>query len=266
MNELTTRILFAVPAAALLLGITWIGGWPFELLIGLMAIITIWEVNKILQKAGRPGILLLSLVIGCFVWFSVLIPAVIMSSVAAILLLVTIWAILDKKTVFSSKWLSSLFSGVYISVGFIMLVHIRELGTEIEGFWLALTLFLMIWGNDVFAYFGGKNFGKRKLAPVISPNKTWEGFWFGFAGSAVGFTIVYFIAGNYPLPFWAIIPGVLIVSTFGPMGDILESSLKRKAGVKDSSGILPGHGGMFDRFDSLILSAPLIFFYFYYLM
>lgn len=266
MSELTTRILFAVPAAALLLGITWIGGWPFELLIGLMAIITIFEVHTVLQKAGRPGILFLSLIIACFVWFSFLIPVVIMSSITAALLLVTIWAILDNKTVFSSKWLSSLFSGVYISVGFIMLVYIRELGSNIEGFWLVFTLFFMIWGNDVFAYFGGKNFGKRQLAPVISPNKTWEGYWFGFAGAAVGFTLVFIMAGNYPLPFWAIIPGVLIVSTFGPIGDILESSLKRKAGIKDSSGILPGHGGMFDRFDSLILSAPIIFFFFYYLM
>lgn len=266
MSELTTRILFAVPAAALLLGITWIGGWPFELLIGLIAFISILEVHSILSKADRPAILTIAILIACFIWFSIYIPVAITASVSIILLLITLWAILDNRTDFSTSWLSSLFAGVYITVGFLMLVHIRNLGSTMDGFWLTLTLFLMIWGNDVFAYFGGKNFGKRKLAPVISPNKTWEGFWSGFAGAAAGFSIAFLIADPFPLPYSAIIPGVLIVSIFGPLGDILESSLKRMADVKDSSSILPGHGGMFDRFDSLIISAPVMYFYFYYLM
>lgn len=266
MNELTKRVLFAIPAASLLLWITWLGSWPFDILIGLLAGITIWEVHSIMQKAGKPGNFILSLAIALFIFSSAAFPPVILASFTSLLILVTIWAVLDSKTVFSKKWLSSLFTGVYISVGFIMLIYLRGLGENIEGFWLTLVLFFMIWGNDIFAYFVGKNFGKRKLASVISPNKTWEGFWAGFLGAATGFTLVYFMANPFPLPYWSIVPGVLIVSVFGPLGDILESSLKRIAGVKDSSSILPGHGGLFDRFDSLILSAPIIFFYFYFLI
>ena len=239
MSELTTRILFAIPAAALLLFITWIGGWPFQLLIGLIALFTIWELHHILKNAKTPGYLVLSVIIGAFIWFSAHIPPVYVAAGAVLLLLITLWAILDRKTKVSGVWLSSLFAGIYISVGFLMLVYIRGLGESIEGFWLTLALFFMIWGNDVFAYFGGKNFGKRKLAPVISPNKTWEGFWSGFLGAAVGFFLTYWIADSFPLPLWSVIPAVIIVSVFGPLGDILESSLKRKAGVKDSSSILP---------------------------
>jgi phosphatidate cytidylyltransferase len=141
-----------------------------------------------------------------------------------------------------------------------MIVNIRSLGVEMDGFWMVLTLFLMIWGNDVFAYFGGKTWGKTPLAPTISPNKTLEGFWFGFLGAAVGFLIAYWLADPYPFNLWALFPAVLIIGILGPLGDIAESRLKRLANVKDSSSILPGHGGFFDRFDSMILTAPFIYF------
>lgn len=124
----------------------------------------------------------------------------------------------------------------------------------------------MIWGNDIFAYFGGKSFGKQPLAPTISPKKTWEGFWFGFLGAAVGLLATFYIARVFPVQFWQVFPVVFIVSTLGPAGDLLASRLKRLAGVKDSSALLPGHGGFFDRFDALILSSPFVFFYFHLLM
>lgn len=124
----------------------------------------------------------------------------------------------------------------------------------------------MIWGNDVFAYFGGKNFGKTPLVPLISPNKTREGFYFGFLGSAVGFLIVYFIADSFPLPLWSVLPAVAITGSLGPIGDVAASRLKRLANVKDSSTLLPGHGGFFDRFDSMILAAPFIYFLYYLIL
>jgi phosphatidate cytidylyltransferase len=266
LSELAKRVLFAIPAAALFLTVAWLGGLYFEITIGIIALITVWEVDRIQTNAGSPGVLTLSILTGLFFWFSSRMPENVVVIIAALLFIITTWVVFGNNPAGSRKWLSTIFTGMYVPVGFIMLVHMRNLGEGIDGFWLILSFFLMIWGNDVFAYFGGKNFGKRPLAPVISPKKTWEGFWFGFIGAATGFSVSYIIAGTFPLPYWSVIAAVIIVSTAGPLGDITASSLKRKAGVKDSSALLPGHGGFFDRFDSMILSAPFIFFYYYFLI
>jgi len=266
LSELSKRILFAVPAAIIMLLLIWYGGRPFEILIAAIAGFTIWELHRILRHAGRPDYFLISLAIAFIIWIYFYLPLWFIAVFSVVLLLITGWAFFKNRSGFSQRWMSTFFTGVYPTVGFFMIVNIRNLGADMDGFWLTVTLFLMIWGNDVFAYFGGKNFGKNKLAPVVSPNKTWEGFWFGFLGAAVGFLIVYLIASPYPLPLWTLIPAVIIVSVFGPLGDIIESSLKRKAGVKDSSNLIPGHGGMFDRFDSLILAAPVLFFFYYFLI
>ena len=120
-------------------------------------------------------------------------------------------------------------------------------------------LFVLIWSSDSFAYFTGKFFGKHKMAPKISPKKTWE----GFAGG-VFFTIIlgYFIELYYPdLRGNYIIVG-LLVSVFGPLGDLVESQLKRNFGVKDSGNVIPGHGGILDRLDSFIICVPVVYLYF----
>lgn len=266
MNELTKRILFAVPAAAIFLYMVWLGGLPFKLLMGLLAGITVWEVHRIMGKAGTRDYFLISLLIAAGVWLLNDIPEWLVISLSLLLLIGTLWAVIGRKTAMSDRWLSTLFCGIYAPVGFLMIVHIRELGQPVEGLWLTISLLLMIWGNDVFAYFGGKNFGKHPLAPAISPKKTWEGFWFGFLGAAVGLLITHYLASPFPIQFWHAFPIIIIVSIFGPAGDLLASRLKRLAGVKDSSALLPGHGGLFDRFDAMILSSPFIFFYFHFLM
>lgn len=249
-----------------MLGVTWVGGLYFELLFGLIALITIWEVHRLLKLAGSEGFFYLSILVALTIWNAALFSFYVVSALALILLIISIGAVIGSKSTFRDRWFSTLFTGIYAPAGFLMMVHIRNLGVEPEGLWLTLTLFLMIWGNDICAYFGGKTFGKRALAPKISPKKTWEGFWWGFAGSALGFIVIYIIANPYPLPLWSIIPAVFIISVMGPLGDIMASSLKRRANVKDSSSILPGHGGFFDRFDSMILSAPFLFFYFFFLL
>ncbi|HET6528542.1 MAG TPA: phosphatidate cytidylyltransferase, partial [Balneolaceae bacterium] len=159
---------------------------------------------------------------------------------------------------------STFFCGIYVSAGFLTLLLTRGFGDSDAGFLLTITLLLMVWGNDVFAYFGGKTFGRNLLAPRVSPNKTWEGFFFGVLGALVGLAIaMYLVPGNYPASFLEMLPAVLMVSIFGPIGDLTESRIKRAAKIKDASDILPGHGGFFDRFDALILASPAFFFYLY---
>jgi len=123
-------------------------------------------------------------------------------------------------------------------------------------------LVFMVWGADSLAYFGGKVFGKRPLAPTISPNKTWEGLAFGYLGSVIGMLLVYFIMPfDKPLSLLELLPMAILAATFGPIGDLLESKIKRKANAKDSSALIPGHGGFFDRFDALLLAAPAAYVY-----
>ena len=266
MKELTQRVLFAVPAAAIMLYITWIGGLAFEILFGVITLLTIWEVHNVLKHTHDRDLFPLSVLVALFVWFFGDLPAWSVYALSGTVLMLSTAAFFMSRFDFPRRFFATLFSGIYAPAGFIMIVNIRSLGVELDGFWLVLTLFFMIWGNDVFAYFGGTTWGKTPLAPAISPNKTMEGFWFGFLGSAVGFLIVYWIADPYPFALWTIFPAVVIIGIFGPLGDIAESRLKRLANVKDSSSILPGHGGFFDRFDSMILTAPFIYFLYYLLL
>ena len=120
-------------------------------------------------------------------------------------------------------------------------------------------LFVLIWSSDTFAYLTGKFFGKHKMAPKISPKKTWE----GFAGGVVLTLVLGFFVEQYFPELrgnWMIVG--LLVSIFAPLGDLVESQLKRSFAVKDSGNIIPGHGGVLDRLDSFIICAPVIYLYF----
>lgn len=162
----------------------------------------------------------------------------------------------------------SLFGFFYVAGGFSALLVLRDnsfynyldmpfvsvnMGPLI--LWLLL---LCTWASDTFAYFAGRSFGKRKIVPTISPNKTLEGFVGGFIG-CIATGIVYAAIMNLPIQVGFII--ALLVGIFAPFGDLFESKIKRTCGVKDSGLLLPGHGGVLDRFDSLLFSAPVVYIY-----
>jgi phosphatidate cytidylyltransferase len=120
--------------------------------------------------------------------------------------------------------------------------------------WLLLGLMATIWLADSAAYFAGKNFGKNKLAPSISPGKTWEGVYGALIIVTIFGAILYFFANVNSL---AIFPALWAIAILGVVGDLFESMLKRQANLKDSGNILPGHGGVLDRIDGLIPSLPI---------
>jgi len=117
--------------------------------------------------------------------------------------------------------------------------------------------FVLIWTNDSFAYLVGKNFGKHKLFERISPKKTIE----GFIGGAIASMLISYLIFEYVglLSWWAWGILAVIVSVFGTLGDLVQSKFKRKADVKDSGKIMPGHGGIFDRMDSMLFSSTFVF-------
>ena len=138
--------------------------------------------------------------------------------------------------------------------------HVAERIDEWGGLTVA-TVFSSLWICDSAAYFAGKAFGKHKLAERISPNKTLEGAVAGFIAAVVLFPLAKWLFLPYLSVGESLVCGV-IVGVFGQVGDLVESMMKRDSGIKDSSTLIPGHGGMLDRFDSLILVAPLLFLYF----
>lgn len=118
---------------------------------------------------------------------------------------------------------------------------------------------MLIWVNDSFAYLTGKNFGKHKLYSKISPKKTIEGFAGGFIAAIIGGVFIFYLSNSHSLAHWIVIAA--IVSVFGTIGDLIQSKFKRQAGVKDSGKIMPGHGGIFDRLDSILYASPFVFLY-----
>lgn len=145
---------------------------------------------------------------------------------------------------------------LYVIGGFVFLTLIpaRESGFLPD---LIGAVFVLVWANDSFAYLVGKTFGKHKFFPAVSPKKTWEGFFGGLAGSIAAAIAIHHYLGIYPL---AICLGLaIIVSVMGTMGDLVESRFKRVAGVKDSGRLMPGHGGLYDRLDSIIFASPFVY-------
>jgi phosphatidate cytidylyltransferase len=124
--------------------------------------------------------------------------------------------------------------------------------------WVILA-FVTTWANDTFAYFTGHSFGRHKLFERISPKKTWEGFAGGIAGSVVGALVVRWLLLGAELSLAGAVVIGLGAAVLGPVGDLAESMIKRAAGVKDSSRIIPGHGGLLDRIDALLFVGPWIY-------
>lgn len=162
------------------------------------------------------------------------------------------------RILFRGPWLRMVFGLAILSAAWLAIVVIRSLNIiqdPMMGAWLLLLMLFIIWGADVGAYFAGKNFGKRKLAKVVSPNKTWEG---AFGGLALAIIVGIGLATTLSLQIeWlSFIAFLVLLVAISVIGDLFESMLKRQASIKDSSNILPGHGGLLDRLDSTLSVAP----------
>lgn len=255
-----TRIITGVIAAALFIPFVVYGKLPFAILVYAIAAVGLYEILRMkgISIFSVPGIL------GLLTTFAILMPAEWEEQVqeaisyskfellfiGAILLLV--YSVLVKNKFTFDHVAFVVLSALYVGVGFHYFIVTREAGVEYIIFAL-----VVVWVTDSGAYFTGRAFGKHKLWPEISPNKTIEGFVGGIVLAVIGVVIMQFIA-----PFdisWALLIIITIIaSIFGQMGDLVESAIKRHYDVKDSGKILPGHGGILDRFDSLLFVLPLL--------
>lgn len=160
------------------------------------------------------------------------------------------------------------FGFLYFALMGSSLIAIREFYPDVDelyirGAYLIFSILGTIWLCDSAAFFFGTALGKNKLFPRVSPKKSWEGAIFGFLFAILSMILFQKIFLDFLSMNSAVAMGI-IIGIFGQIGDLVESLLKRDAGVKDSSNLIPGHGGIFDRFDSLLFSAPFIYYYLYY--
>ena len=155
---------------------------------------------------------------------------------------------------YTSKLALSLFSTLlfWICINGLYFLH----NHFTQGAWLLMYLLTLVWVADIGAYFAGRRFGRHKLAPGISPGKTQEGVLGGLALNSVWISLVFWLSGGWGIDFLPFLLLGLVTSAISVTGDLYESILKREAGLKDSGKILPGHGGVLDRIDSVIAATP----------
>ena len=267
---LKIRLITALIGVVLLTVAITYGGVLFNLVMSVLAAIGWVECVSLFRHMKRRllplwGLIYIVLVCGSLVFDNY--PLAVFLGVLVMLAMVIEYTFCNGKITLLAIQ-STISSLLYVTSGFIALMVLRDnriyentsYYAEQDGFgtaviWLVL---ISIWASDTFAYFVGRSFGKRKVVPTISPNKTLEGFVGGFIGCVLTGWIASISLG-LPLNFGVGIG--IIVGILAPLGDLFESKLKREANKKDSGTLLPGHGGVLDRFDSLLFAAPLVLAY-----
>jgi phosphatidate cytidylyltransferase len=255
------RIVTGIIAAAVFLPIVMYGGIPFIILTYLIASIGLYELLKMrnINFFSLPGfisLLLLWILLLPKQYQTLLIDlnyTKVEMAFLAILLFLTYTVATKNKFTFDHVAFAVL-GTIYVGLGFYYFIETREAGLT----YIFYSLF-MIWATDSGAYFIGKAFGKRKLWPEISPNKTIEGS-IGGVVCALIIAILFSLFTDINATFLQLLIITMILSVFGQIGDLVESALKRHYNVKDSGHLLPGHGGILDRFDSLLFVWPLLSF------
>ncbi|MDB5556753.1 MAG: hypothetical protein JWL86_6737 [Rhizobium sp.] len=251
--ELRLRIISAIVLAVVALGATWLGGVAFSLLAAAIALLIFYEWTTITGHSAQErftmfGWAAMILIVGQFLWYG---PEAGTMPSLALLVGFTVVCIVIAAIRGKSQWLAG---GVfYAGLSGISLAALREFG----GIATIVFLFAVVWGTDILAYFVGRAIGGAKLAPRISPGKTWSGAIGGTVAGVVAGCIVVWLMGE-GLSIWHVLI-TAVLSIGSQIGDLFESYIKRRFGVKDSSHLIPGHGGVMDRVDGLVFACFLAF-------
>jgi len=257
MKEITIRFLSGVLyVAIILISLFTSREWYISILF-VLAFITLNEFLKLVDLKGIIAYLILAAAFYFIGYKEINFPLII--GLLSITLLVNMFLfrdvlILNKLSLFKRRrYFCIIF---YIISGFVFLSMIPYTRKVFEPN-IVLGIFILAWTNDTFAYLVGKRFGKRKLMEKISPKKTIEGFIGGLIAAFIASVFIYKYTSLYNLYIWLLL--AVIVSVLGTSGDLIQSKFKRLAGVKDSGKLMPGHGGVYDRLDSIIFASPFIY-------
>lgn len=264
VTENLQRVGTALIAAPLVLYLAYLGGWPFGVLVAGIGLQAQRELYAMARQGGAQPRTVVGLLLGLLLVVAVIEPRLWPVFAGVFLFFVVAAPFLLRQEQFVFSFTVTL-AGVLYPTGLLAtLVWLREVRgavvDETVAFHLVLLTILLVWATDIAAYYVGKSVGTHKLAPSISPSKTWEGTLGGLAaGIAVGVVVKVVLLDVLTWPHLAAV--AIIGGGVSQLGDLLESSLKRSTQMKDSSHLLPGHGGMLDRFDAMTVAAPLICLY-----
>lgn len=266
LNNLTSRILVALIGIPLIVALCLIGKIPFLIFVLFIGLVSFNEYSSMLKsKNSFPNKLVGFFVVAILIIneYKLIIDYHLLFTLIIIVLLLL--ELFRNKSSAINNVGSTLLGIFYIGIFSASIINLRQFYadstfTYIQGGFLILSILISIWLCDSAAYFIGSAYGLHKLMPRVSPKKSWEGAIAGFIFSVIGMVV----SKSFMLEFLtltnAIVIGI-IVGVFGQIGDLIESLIKRDANVKDSSSIIPGHGGILDRFDSLIFSSPIVYLY-----
>ncbi len=266
MKQGLARIFTALVGVPIILGMIWIGEWAFLGFMLGVGVIGQHEMLRLIHAKGPKAAVWPALLAGVAVFARFVVPYGEVIAIGA-LAFALVWTLRKPVEDAIGRITGVLASVIYPVLLVSLMVDIRWAADALDGgntgFILTLMLFVLIWATDTGAYYTGKSIGKRPFSPGISPNKTWEGTLGGLTLAIV--VAVVFKLWLLPVLAWLDVLVLAAIGGFwGQLGDLLESSLKRSAGVKDSGSFLPGHGGMLDRFDSIIFAAPLYWIYLFH--
>ncbi|QNL51121.1 phosphatidate cytidylyltransferase [Olivibacter sp. SDN3] len=257
-----TRAITGVFFVIIMLAAVLLGPYTFSVFFSLLAIISVLEFYKLVEGEKCQPDRLLGVLLSAILFIPIVLHFLFGTSIIYLLLAVPLMAAtyivtLYKKNTYPFNSITYTFFGiVYAVVPFIFFYSLGFLHGEYN-FHMPLAFLLMLWANDTGAYLVGMRWGRNKLFERHSPKKTWEGFIGGILFSILtGLIIAQYYTEITSLN-WIIV--AIMIGLIGTLGDLVESMLKRSFQVKDSGSLLPGHGGVLDRFDGLLLAAPLVY-------
>ncbi|MFT2010358.1 phosphatidate cytidylyltransferase [Pontibacter sp. 13R65] len=261
LNNLQQRVIVGVLGAILFIGGIIYSEWTYFLLFLGLALLGILEFYRLVATQGIKPHRGVGVALGSLLYVSVFmvekrfVAPEVLFLLPPVLFMVLVLELYRKHAQPFTNIAFTMLGALYIGVPFALLHLLGYLQGDYSWQPILGTL-LLIWASDTGAYAFGKSFGKHKLLPRVSPGKTWEGWAGGVVTSVLAAYLMSLFFQDLELYQW--IGTAILVSVFGVLGDLVESMLKRSLGVKDSGTLLPGHGGILDRFDSLLLAIPFI--------
>lgn len=250
---LKQRVMSGVVGAPVVLALAWLGGWPLCFLVGAISVVGVWELLQLFAQRGvRSGALVPLAASGALVVSAMHGDFVIQMLVLAMVPVVAMGVEVFRDSKDLGAPLVTVFSAVYVPFLLSFMLRIRAVSAG-----YALLLVLCTWATDTGAYFVGTKLGRHRVLPNISPKKSVEGAVGGFAASIVTAVLVAQAMGTNAKLGMALLGVVIAIGA--ELGDLAESAIKRFCGAKDSGHLIPGHGGVLDRFDSMIFAAPVAY-------
>lgn len=274
-TNLRQRVATALVLIPVVLALVWVGGWAAFVGAALVLLQGARELRAMFARRGWRPLTALGAAIGLAFLLAAMLPAqrlfLFAAGLSALVVGPLVWLLatrpMGERTII--EWALTLTIPIYLGwpLALVLLLRGDGVGYAARGFWWLLLLLIAVWANDIAALFVGRSLGgggRHRLAPRVSPGKTWEGAIGGLVASVLGVAAVAAVADLVSVPLvawyhWPVLGALIALSA--TLGDLAKSLLKRGAGVKNSGTILPGHGGILDRVDSMLFAVVVVFFY-----